>query len=299
MSDPARWPSLGDQMKLADALFGAAGHQLLTGWLEEQATRIDDPAFAHLFTDHIELPGVAPADYTHRSVRSSHGDLLGGIRFYGRNVERPFVEIVAHSFEDMDALCDCVRSEWSMFAPRYLRIRARPGRFAGPKVLLDNSIHVSRCRDMRPPDERVSLTPFNDADEAIAIVARRYERMAADEPQLARNVSPATEEDLRLWHEAGQLCAIRAGDVTVGLLAIAPGRVGWIEGDEINEEVIDAEHRGQGYAVLAQTAWAARASDTERLLVGTIDRLNVASRKTAERAGRRRVLDDIFVSLSR
>jgi RimJ/RimL family protein N-acetyltransferase len=298
MRNPGGWPSLSDQIELADALFGGAGRRLLTAWFEEQVARIDDPAFVRLFTDHIDLPGVVPSDYAHRSVRSSQGSLLGGIRFYGRDIQRPFVEIVAHSFEDMDALCDCVRSEWSMFDPRYLRIRARPGRFAGPKVLLDNSIHVGRCRDMRPPDDRVSLTPFDDADEAIAIVARRYEWMAADEPELARNVSPEAPEDLRRWHGAGLLSAIRAGDVTVGLLAIAPGRIGWIEGDEIQEEVVEAAHRGHGYAVLAQAAWARRASDPDRLLVGTIDRLNVASRKTAERAGRPRVLDDVFVSLA-
>ena len=185
-----------------------------------------------------------------------------------------------------------------MFDPQYLRVRARPGRLAGPKILLDNSIHVARYRDVRPPDRRLSLACFADADAAIAIVARRYERMAADEPELARNVSPAAAEDLRLWHAAGQLSAIRAGELTVGLLAIAPGRVGWIEGDEIQEEVVDARHRGHGYAVLAQAAWARRASDPDRLLVGTIDRLNVASRKSAERAGRRRVLDDVFVPLS-
>jgi RimJ/RimL family protein N-acetyltransferase len=276
-------------------LFGGVGDRLLAAWLEEQVARINDPVFVRLFTDHIELPGVAPRDYAHRSVGSSHGALLGGIRFYGRDVQRPFVEIVAHSFEDMDALCDCVRSEWSMFAPQYLRVRARPGRFAGPKVLLDKSIHVARCRDVRQPDDHVSLAPFDDADEAIAIVARRYRRMAAD---LARNVSPAAAEDLRLWHAAGQLWAMRVDDVTVGLLAVAPGRIGWIAGDEIQEEVVDAEHRGHGYAVLAQAAWARQACDSDRLLVGTIDRLNVASRKTAERAGRRRDLDDVFVSLS-
>ena len=298
MRNPGGWPSLSDQIELADALFGRAGDRLLTAWLEEQVARIDDPEFVRLFTDHIDLPGVVPSDYAHRSVGLSHGALLGGIRFYGRDVQRPFVDIVAHSFEDMDALCDCVRSEWSMFVPRYLRVRARPGRFGGPKVLLDNSIHVARCRDMLQPDGRVSLAPFDDAGEAIAIVARRYKRMAADEPELARNVSPEAPEDLRGWHDAGLLSAIRARDVTVGLLAVAPGRIGWIAGDEIQEEVVDAEHRGHGYAVLAQAAWARRASDSDRLLIGTIDRLNVASRKTAERAGRRRVLDDVFVSLS-
>lgn len=298
MRHPNGWPSLSDQIDLARTLFGDVGQQMLTTWLEEQEARVDNPGFARLFTDHIDLPGVTSRDYTHRNIESSHGDLLGGIRFYGRDIGRPFVDVLAHSFDDIGALCDCVRTEWSMFSPRYLRMRARPGRLDGPKSLLDDSIHVVRYRDMRPPVDGVSLAPFSDAEEALAIVHRRYHRMAADEPDLARNVSQAEVEDLRRWHEAGQLRAIRVGDVTVGLIAVVPGRIGWIDGDEINEEVVEAEHSGHGYAVAAQAAWAAGARDSERLLVGSIDHLNVASRKTAERAGRSHVLDDVFVRLT-
>jgi hypothetical protein len=57
--------------------------------------------------------------------------------------------------------------------------------------------------------------------------------------------------------------------------------------------------RGRGYAAAAQTAWAKPLADSpNRLLIGTIDGLNTASRRTAERAGRPRVLDAVFVSLN-
>ena len=94
------------------------------------------------------------------------------------------------------------------------------------------------------------------------------------------NVFPATAADLRAWHKSGQLRAVRTRDAMVGLLAVAPGRIGWIDGDEINEEVIAVEHQGHGYAALAQAAWAAHiARDQRQLLIGTIDRLNTSSRK--------------------
>ena len=130
------------------------------------------------------------------------------------------------------------------------------------------------------------------------MVRAHYQRLMTDDPELARNVAPASTEDLRLWHESGQLRAVRRRDTVVGLLAVAPSQIRWIDGEEINEEVINVEHSGNGYAALAQTLWAAQvARDQSRLLVGTIDRLNISSRKTAERAGRRRVLDEVFVSL--
>ena len=35
------------------------------------------------FSDHIDIPGIKPAN-THRRIRTRHGELLRGIRFYRR-----------------------------------------------------------------------------------------------------------------------------------------------------------------------------------------------------------------------
>lgn len=84
----------------------------------------------------------------------------------------------------------------------------------------------------------------------------------------------------------------------IGVFAVLPGRAGWIDADEINEEVVDADYAGHGYAASAQRTWASRpANRGGRMLVGTVDRLNVVSRRTAERAGRPRVLEDVFLLL--
>lgn len=293
---PDVWPSLADQRDLATALFGAAGRQRLQGWLSGETARTGDAGFARSFSDHIDLPGVANDDYLHRAIRTAHGDLLGGIRFYGRDIGRPFVEIVGHSFDDLDRLRECVAREWANFAPSALRLTCRPGRLTGPHVVLDKTIHVARCRDMRPPAPHVVLAPFPRAEDAISIVEERYRDL---EPELARNVTAASEQDLREWHANGQVHAVQSGESVVGVLAVAPGHLHWIEGEEINEEVVAVAHRGHGYAALAQAYWAAhRAPDRDRLLIGTIDRLNTVSRRTAEAAGRARVLDMVFVSLN-
>lgn len=290
--------SLREQRELALTLFGPRGAQLVADWLDGEFAKVDDPAYVSLFTDHVNLPGVEPDDYAHRVVETSRGALLGGIRFYGRDVSRPFVEVVGHDFDDLDALRECVHREWSPFAARFARLRARPGTLCGPRVLLDCGVHLARYRDMPAPDGRVSLAPFEDVDDAIAMLRRRYDRLAVDDPDLARNLSPADPDDVREWHSAGQLQAIMLRDTVVGVFAVAPGRVGWIDADEINEEVVDADYAGHGYAASAQRAWAGRpANRGDRLLVGTVDRLNGVSRRTAERAGRPRVLDDVFLLL--
>lgn len=311
LADLGRWPSLAPQVSLAERLFGAEGPTLLSSWLAAEVGRIDDPAFAKLFTDHVSLPGVADMDYTHRHVRSKAGEMIGGIRFYAHDTSRPFVEIVAHSFadagpsgDDLDRLRDCVRSEWSMFAPLDLRLRVAPGGINHPAARTDVTIHAARHRDMAAPDGRVRLEPFVDAEDAIAMVRDRYAHVAAHDADLARNISPADPDSLRALHGAGQLRAIVAGTpqnapaTPIGLLAIAPGRVAWIEEDEVHEEVVEAAHGGRGYAASAQTAWAVTmAPSRDRVMVGTIDRLNPASRRSAERAGRPAVLEEKFVGL--
>lgn len=288
-------------MALADRLFGSSAPVLLRAWFGEQIERITDPGFARRFSDHIVLPGVVPGDYNHRIVRSARGGLLGGIRFYGQDVTRPFVDIIAHDFEDWTALRACVASEWAAFAPLHLRLLLAVGTTYPPGAHVDLTIHAARYCDMAPPDDRVTLRTFADAEEAVTMVAARYEDLARTDPALARNVSPAAPDDLRRWHGEGRVRAIRAvtddSAQIVGLFTAAPGSVEWIEGDQVNEEVVMGPFAGRGFAASAQRAWAARRDvDSYRFLVGTIDGLNVASRRSATRAGRGAVLDYVFLN---
>ena len=299
MSITRRWPSLADQVAVANRLYGRDGERMVADWVDRQLGLVGDMDFASQFATHIRLPGVSPIDYAHRRLHCSHGDLVGGIRFYNRNVARPFVDVLAHTFTDIRILTAHVRDEWSPFSMRYLRLRGHPGSLAGAGVILDQSVHVARYGQMSPADGRVRLESLIDPDEAIAIVAARYRQLAQHHPRLAANLSEADAGDIRDWHDSRQLHAIRADGVTVGVLAVAPGCIGWIVGDEINEEVIALSHNGHGYAASAQAAWSARlaARHPDGLLIGTIDRLNHASRATALRAGRPAVLDDVFVRL--
>ncbi|WP_284232009.1 hypothetical protein [Mycobacterium antarcticum] len=295
---PMKWLSLTDEVAVAAELFGTHGDSMVRAWLDAESARTSDLDFALQFCEHVGLPGISADEYLHRIVHTPDGDLLGGIRFYRRNVDRPFVEVIAHGFDNLDRLRDCVRDEWSTFRPTSLRLCAWPERISGPGVLLDQSIYVARCDEMRRPSCPVSLTPFDDASTAIDMVGRRFAHMSAHDPDLARNVSAEDPEDLLAWHRSGQVQAITVEGEPVGVLAVAPGTIRWIEGDEIKEEVIDVEHNGHGYAALAQSAWATSPEcDPTRLLIGTIDGLNIASRRTAERAGRHRVLDLVFVAL--
>ena len=323
-SDPSAWPSLAHQIALAERLHGPAGQGRLEDWLATQIERIGSMEFARLFSDHIDLPGVAPLDYAHRQVRVGGRSLIGGIRFYGHDIARPFVEVIAHDFaglgggatrsgtESLAKLADAIASEWAAFRPLHMRLRVPPNGAVPPNAHIDTHVFVARYSDMAPPDGGVRLAPFANPDEAMAMVRERFAAMERDKPALRRNVSPIEPDYLTELHAEGRVHAIvptalrpASGEAEgssvapVGLLAVAPGGVDWIDGDEVMEEVVAVEHAGHGYAASAQAAFAALPSnDPAALLVGTIDALNVASRRTAERAGRANVMDYLFVELS-
>src|SRR5262249_41248487 len=78
-------------------------------------------------------------------------------------------------------------------------------RLSGLHVVLDKSIHVARCRDMRPPSSHVWLEPFDQVEDAELSVHTRYQRLAAVDPTLARNVFPATNPGQRAgWSQTYQ-----------------------------------------------------------------------------------------------
>jgi hypothetical protein len=293
------WPSMADQFDLANRVFGTDGRQRVLDWLDGQAGYIDNADFTRSFANRFAVLGVAVGEYSHRHVHSPSGDLLGGIRFYNRDARRPFVEVIAHSFASIDEVRDCVRKEWSSFRPGFVRLRTAPEvLITESNARLHKSIHIARYADLRLYDGLVTLEPFEQGEQAVALVDRRYKQLQSDDPDLAKILSPASPNELREWHDGGQLYAIRLHDETVGVLAIVPSSVGWIDGDEVSEEVIDTGKNGHGYAAAAQSAWAARiATDRNTLLIGTIHGSNVASRRTAEAVGRVRVLDDYDVAL--
>lgn len=304
--DPSDWPSLHDQLVLASRLYGVAGGTRVTDWLHVQVERIGDAAFARLFSDHIYLPGVASHDYAHRIVRSKRGSLIGGIRFYGHDVDRPFVEIVAHDFgqgpDGLAALIDAVRAEWAAFAPHHLRLRSMPGDVLPPRAYIDTHVFVARYSEMASPDDRVRLVPLADPGAGMEMVENRFAAMERDAPALRRNVLPIERTYLYALHTQGLVHSIvpkteSQGD-PVGLLAVAPGGVDWIEGDEVMEEVIALSHSQHGYAASAQCELAAHErSRKDDLLIGMIDALNYPSQRTAERVGRQRVMNHTFLPL--
>ena len=114
-------------MAFARRLPGTADDVAALGdWFERQRERTRERAFARLFADYLDLPGVVESDYLHRIVEADGLRLLGGIRFYGRDVARPFVELIAWTPLDEERSGDGSTSGWhASIIERLCRIVAR------------------------------------------------------------------------------------------------------------------------------------------------------------------------------
>lgn len=276
--------------------------EFISPWLNQQLSRCTDPDFAALFADHIDLPGIYPADYLHKIIPTPSGALLGGIRFYGQDITKPFVELLAWTGPiDLPAWRAAITTAWAEFKPERFRVLAtnQPD-FAG--AVLDQSIHVGRAGAMaqRATDNGLALQSCPHPAEAAAQVAAWYQAFAIDHPTLAAELHPADTAELTACQATGTLDFITIDGAIAGLIATEPGPIDWLHGHVMIEEILAPAHRGRGIAAQTQRLLAARLATThgsETLITGTIHRLNVASHRTATSAGRTALMDYRFLPL--
>lgn len=313
MSPYEQWPSLTCHFELAKQLFGAKpGRALVTAWFETQLDRVTDRSFAATFCQRMALPGHVPTDFNHRIVEAAGLRMLGGIRFFGGDRQRPFVELIAWAksgasnltADGWSKLCRLASDEWRTFRPLNMRLFLPVHAELPPGADVDMTIHVASygaiAKRARGLSATVQLVPLRDIAAALKLVKHRYEAVAAGDPALARNIAPVSRDELEESAAGGGAFAIMEAGTMAGLLAILPESIEWIEGDVVLEEVVAVSHSGRGLAAAAQRALAARRLDQpDRLLIGTIDSRNISSSATAEKAGRPAMLHYAFLPLPR
>lgn len=258
-------------------------------WLAAACARVGDLAFARQFAAQFDRFDAPPEAYAHRLAQIAPGRrALGGVRFYGGDGARPFVDIVAWDEEaGLDRLAAAVAAEWRAFRPFALRLLT-PGDALPSGGVVDQTIHVATAAQMRAPLGDLALAPIEDLAEAERFLAARYAAVAAADPALRAELSPADAAELETCRKTGVARWMIAEDRRVGLLALAPGAIAFLEGLVVWEIAVAAEAAGRGHAAEAQRLLGAAlaTASPQRGLLGTIHRLNAASRRSAERAGR-------------
>lgn len=265
--------------------------ELLAAELDEQLGRCTDRPFAEEFASFAGIGG--PEDYFARIVDSDGHRLLCGIRFYGGDLAKPFVDILASTCEitDWERATDAAISAYRIFEPDRVRVyrSSEPLPGAGLTLQGDQVIAVGSCREMSSAvnAHAVSLRDA-DAAEAATFVEREYERFRGRNPALASKVFASDRDELEACRTNGRLAWWLVDGEIAGLIAVRRDRVLGIEGYLMVEEVVGEAFAKRGTAPLAQRAMAAWCAeqDPRSVLLGTIDAANTPSRNAAARAGR-------------
>lgn len=284
---------------LSDFVGTAAAQEHISDWLTNQIDLVDNLEFGQRFAAHFDKYTAEPIEYSHRLLDLGGSKALAGIRFYRGDSKRPFVDLLAWQGDLSAKLLDSVREEWATFAPFAVRfVRPSKSNAVPPKpVYLDQSIHVERCdRITDAPDASVRLEPVEDLDDALDRVRTKYSEIASD-PALAAEVSAVSREELEDCRRTGTVDWITYNQTRVGVLATYPETIAFIHGHVIVEEVVFQPHNGKGLATAAQQALAKKLPPNSSI-IGTIQRLNHASRISAKRAGRMSLFEYVFIDLS-
>jgi len=284
-------------------LLGSSAKSAVADWLDLEISRCADPAWLALWSEvHVLLPHVAASDFAHRCIKIGGAEILAGIRFYGGDLDRPFVDIRAWTGDmDWTETRRAVRQEWTNFHPRHLRILTETAPTCSG-FSIDQTIHAGRIGEMAGhtahPD--VTLEPCYDPALAAESVADWYADLAMEAPKIAAEVQPCAEPDLTICRANGTLHWVNIEGRRAGLIATQPGQIDMIRGHVVHEIVLDRDYRGLAFSKFIQQRLAAtmlQSRPASDLLIGTIHRVNTPSCKSATAAGRPDRLRYMFLGL--
>lgn len=279
--------------------------ETLAAWLETSLALVGDEEWGAQFRDMVRIGVDDPLAWANREIPLSNGHwAIAGIRFRGRDVEKPFVDIIATSLPPdpggVAALGE-VLPHFRVFSPLCLRVNlpdapqafdVRAGsELGGGEATSDQLIVARPVTDMLelPESARygaVTLAPCG-AEDAAQRVATIYRELALSRPKLDQWATPADADSLEDTAREGLLFKIRVGDHPAGIIAASREHAYGLRGFCMQEIAIDSAHRGRGIGVAAmQHLCRVLPAHADDVLWGHIHPDNAASRRNAEASGR-------------
>ena len=288
---------------------------LLRSDLGPQASMVGDESFGAQFRTNVGLGIGDASDWANRRVDLPDGGwAVCGIRYRGRDVARPFVDVVATteppSPDGLAAVAQVVVPLYAAFHPLCLRVDA-----PDPVVLVtalddDPRFGVSgvdmyvvaaplselRGRDRVPAHDLVTLR-VGDAHAMAERVADIYADLDRRNPALEQWARPEGEATMRACADQGLLFEVVAEGQPAGVVAALREDAHGTSGFCVQEIVLDAAHQGRRLApaVLQRLVDVLPAEDGD-VLWGTIHPGNAPSLRNAASIGRRIVGGYVWVT---
>ncbi|WP_412749990.1 hypothetical protein [Krasilnikovia sp. M28-CT-15] len=282
-----------------------------------EADRTGNADFGGEFRDQVGTGGPAdPLEWANRRLDLPGGGwALTGIRFRGRDVDRPFVDVVATSLrpapDSLSVVGAAVASAYRDFAPLCLRVAApdaprlvqqlrRDPRF-GPHCAIDMHVVAGLVSQLRAHPRANSYAGVGlragNPQRLVQRVAAIYEELAEREPELPMWANPENLESLTECADAGLLFEVLVDGASAGVVAALRDDAHAMRGFSVQELCLDASHRGRRLAsgVVQRLVDQLDAGDGD-VLWGTIHPSNAASLRNALSIGRELVGGYVWVT---
>lgn len=287
----------------------------LARWLESDVALVGDAAWGAQIRDLVKLPIPDPLAWANRRIELADGHwAIAGIRFRGRDVEKPFVDIIATSLPPeaarIEALAE-VLPHFEDFAPLCLRVNIPESTLSAAELSEAEDFHGDAESELlivaSPIDEMkmrphallfdaTTLIPCSTHD-AAELTAEIYGELAASRPQLREWATPADAQSLEEAAEQGLLFEIRVNGETAGIVAAERQDAYGFTGFCMQEIALNAAHRGRSIGV-ATLQHLVRALDAKPfdLLWGHIHPGNIPSLSNAQASGRKIVTSHAWIT---
>lgn len=271
----------------------------LNEWLIMQQSWCSDSDFSARFP--WRETGLPQANFFQRQLTIRGHHFITGPRYLGGDIHRPFIDVVA---SDADITYDVVKAilqEWALLNPQSIRILLPadyPCRGTTDQLIYAAPLNAASNAES---DADLLFTVATKADMSWCLdtLTTSYQQTLRVMPELNTHLFPADEDALHGWLSGGALYLLIKGSTRVGLIVCESTPVAFLKGMRIAEEVILPRYRGRGLAAQGQRLlrrYLAQCQPDACLMTGTILPANLASIKTAERAGRTCILKYQFLT---
>ncbi len=244
-----------------------------------------------------QVLGIAPECFAHRLLEVAGLRIIAGIRFFGMDLKRPFVEVAnisrsVQSDNERDEISAAVAREFTIFKPLHWRVFQAshlPYQFAGcdgDKRVLAGLLSEIGAAAKSNHWERVTLHRARNLEFYPQYEAALQE-IYQSRPWLPDVCRIESLEDMRQYLERDMVFEVLIDGEWAGLTIASRSKEFGLRGWYMIEVTLQQRWHGQGLAVAVQRRLAAQLTDEGRdCLFGTIGAVNAPMLKTAERVGR-------------
>jgi GNAT superfamily N-acetyltransferase len=271
---------------------------LLLADVQRDACEFFTPNFAQKFASGKPAAlGIAPEFYKHRLLEVADRRLIAGIRFFGMDVKRPFIDVtrISKPLENQSQqleISQLLSKEFAIFKPTRWRIFQASHleyQFAGCNTdlrVVAGLLSTIKAQPKPSNFNQVELKPASNL-EFYPRYQKLYQDLYAKHPWLSDVARTETFEDVEYYLEHDKVFEIFIDGVWAGITIAARDQEWGLKGWLMIEIALESSWQGQGLGVAVQRQLATRLEDAGNdTLFGTIGAVNIPMQKTAAKVGR-------------